>query len=153
MLTFSIKRQWFNMIVDGIKKEEYRADTPYYRSRLEPYLGQKIECSLRNGYSSTSPTLKISATVEKGTGNPDWGAVPGEIYYKLIIHKFQRIEPETFIIKARRCKRCGGLLTSSKAVKNGMGHTCMMKAKAEEQQLEFEKNQMNLFDVIDQDQM
>lgn len=42
------------------------------------------------------------------------------------------IEPgEIFRIEACHCKRCGGLLTSKEAIKNGMGRTCMMKAKAE----------------------
>lgn len=54
-----------------------------------------------------------------------------------------------FTIKARRCQRCGGILTSAKAVEDGMGHTCMMKSKAEEQRREFEKNQITLFDSID----
>ena len=38
---------------------------------------------------------------------------------------------EIFTIKARRCKRCGGILTSKQAVEDGYGHTCKMKAKAE----------------------
>lgn len=149
MLIFPIKRKWFDMVEDGTKGEEYRDDTPYYQARLGPYLGKEIECALRNGYSSFSPTLKIRATVEKGIGNPEWGAEPGKVYFKLIIHSRERIETDTFIITARRCKRCGGLLTSSKAVKNGMGHTCMVKARQEELQREMEKNQLSLFDATD----
>jgi len=38
---------------------------------------------------------------------------------------------ETFTITARRCKRCGGLLTSAQAVKDGYGHVCKMKAEGE----------------------
>lgn len=36
-----------------------------------------------------------------------------------------------FTIKARRCKRCGRLLTSAEAVKLGYGCQCMMKARME----------------------
>lgn len=60
-------------------------------------------------------------------------------------------ENEIFTIKARRCQRCGGILTSAKAVEDGMGHTCMMKSKAEERMRELEKNQINLFDSMDLD--
>ncbi len=61
MLIFPIKNPWFGMIERGEKKEEYREDTPYYQARLERYRGQEIECVLRNGYSSSSPSLKIRA--------------------------------------------------------------------------------------------
>ncbi len=54
-------------------------------------------------------------------------------------------EDEIFVIKARRCKRCGGLLTSEFGVKEGYGHTCKKKAKVEEEQREFEKRQLSLF--------
>ena len=37
-----------------------------------------------------------------------------------------------FRIPARRCKRCGGLLTSAQALKDGYGHTCKMKVRHEE---------------------
>lgn len=38
---------------------------------------------------------------------------------------------EVFMVKARRCKRCGGLLTSEQAVADGYGHVCKMKAYIE----------------------
>ena len=34
MLTLSIKKQWFDMIASGVKKEEYRDIKPYYTSRF-----------------------------------------------------------------------------------------------------------------------
>lgn len=37
MLTFTIKRNWFEMIASGEKKEEYRAANGYYDSRLMKY--------------------------------------------------------------------------------------------------------------------
>lgn len=55
---------------------------------------------------------------------------------------------ETFMVKARRCKRCGGLLTSEQAVKDGYGHVCKMKAHAEREAAKPDPNQMNLFDVL-----
>ncbi len=53
---------------------------------------------------------------------------------------------EIFMVKARRCKRCGGLLTNQQAVEDGYGHICKMKARIEkfgEPQLE---GQISLFD-------
>ena len=55
------------------------------------------------------------------------------------------MEDGIFTIKARRCKRCGGLLTSEKAVKDGDGHTCKMKVKAEAE-AKPDPNQVTLFD-------
>lgn len=34
---------------------------------------------------------------------------------------------DVFMVRARRCKRCGGLLTSAQAVADGYGHVCKMK--------------------------
>lgn len=55
---------------------------------------------------------------------------------------------EIFMVKARRCKRCGGLLTSREAVADGYGHICKMKARIEkfgEPQLD---GQVSLFDDL-----
>ncbi|MDO4330325.1 MAG: DUF6011 domain-containing protein [Lachnospiraceae bacterium] len=42
------------------------------------------------------------------------------------------MDGEIFTIRARRCKRCGRLLTSKEAVERGYGCQCAAKAKAEE---------------------
>lgn len=144
MLTLAIKKKWFDMIDKGEKPEEYRDIKPYYNSRLEPYEGTEQDIILRNGYSSSSPMLQITALVTKGTGNPEWGAVDGVKYWVLKIKKRKRVLPETFIIKARRCKRCGGLLTSKQAVKDGYGHVCKLKANKEKQEDQIQ--QLCLFD-------
>ena len=39
---------------------------------------------------------------------------------------------DVFMVRARRCKRCGGLLTSRQAVADGYGHTCLMKERGEQ---------------------
>lgn len=57
-------------------------------------------------------------------------------------------QDEIFTIKARRCKRCGGLLTSKQAVEEGYGHVCKMKAHAEAEAAKPDPNQINLFDVF-----
>lgn len=35
------------------------------------------------------------------------------------------------MIRARRCRRCGGLLTSDRAIADGYGHVCKMKELGE----------------------
>ena len=51
---------------------------------------------------------------------------------------------EVFQIPARRCKRCGGLLTSDQAIRDGYGHTCRMKERREAAEREEERNQYSL---------
>lgn len=58
-----------------------------------------------------------------------------------------------FRIPARRCKRCGGLLASSQALKDGYGHTCKMKVRHEELAREEAKNQYSLFDTTKEGQV
>ena len=54
---------------------------------------------------------------------------------------------EVFTIQARKCKRCGGLLTSAKAIRDGYGACCLRKIRQEERGREEEKDQMNLFET------
>lgn len=53
-------------------------------------------------------------------------------------------QDDIFTIKARRCKRCGGLLTSKQAVEDGYGHVCKMKAEAEIRAAQPDPNQISL---------
>ena len=52
---------------------------------------------------------------------------------------------DVFMVRARRCKRCGGLLTSAQAVADGYGHVCKMKELQKHQAREELKNQYSLF--------
>ena len=59
------------------------------------------------------------------------------------------ISTEVFTIPARRCLRCGGLLTSTQALSDGYGHTCKMKTLREQGFLKKrrppDKSQISLF--------
>ncbi len=57
-----------------------------------------------------------------------------------------RQESEIFTIPARRCKRCGGLLTSEQAIKNGYGSCCLRKMQQEARAKEEAQSQCSLFD-------
>ena len=110
MLILPIKREWLEMIRSGEKKEEYRAISPYYTSRLKTYLtflycqnavaekafraaGEKgipfKDIVLRAGYSLLSPAIMIHGRITVGRGRPEWGALPGEEYYILRIEEME----------------------------------------------------------------
>lgn len=108
MLTLPIKKKWFDMIKSGEKKEEYREIKPYYDSRFlkndiypiitrlkellkEERLAIYKTVLFRNGYSSKSPTIKCSVDINIGYGKPEWGAVPGKLYYVLKILSVEEI--------------------------------------------------------------
>lgn len=92
MLTLPIKRQWYDMILSGEKKEEYREIKPYYESRIGklfvfpiPEYQEKIV--FRNGYAATSPSFTAICSMRVGEGKLEWGAEPGKTYYVLTIHE------------------------------------------------------------------
>lgn len=93
MLTLPIKKKWFDMILSGEKKEEYRDIKPYYKSRFEklfPFVGNvdyKEKICFRNGYSSNSPSLIAECSLRVGIGRAEWGAVQYRPYYVLEIHR------------------------------------------------------------------
>ena len=53
---------------------------------------------------------------------------------------------EVFTIPARRCKRCGGLLTSPRLA-GWVGPCCLRKIKQEEADRKMMENQCSLFDM------
>jgi hypothetical protein len=55
---------------------------------------------------------------------------------------------EIFAINARKCKRCGGILTSEQSVAEGYGHVCKMKTLSEEQARRPIDGQMTFGDIV-----
>ena len=86
MLTLTIKKKWFDMILSGEKKEEYREIKSYYDSRFKNIGPEYMhEIVLKNGYRKNSPAIKCNCIIYKRCGNPDWGAEPNKEYYVLKI--------------------------------------------------------------------
>lgn len=94
MLVLPISAKWFDMILCGIKKEEYREIKPYYTSRfktiglLDRYglpTVMKTRIILRNGYSSTSRQAEVEVSLDIKKGREEWGAILGQEYYCLRI--------------------------------------------------------------------
>ncbi|MDY2988979.1 MAG: ASCH domain-containing protein [Oscillospiraceae bacterium] len=86
MLILPIKRHWFNMLLSGEKKEEYREIKPYYISRLAKYVNKSpFWAKFVNGYSHTSPSFNALVQVKYGIGKTEWGAEPNTEYFVLSI--------------------------------------------------------------------
>lgn len=103
-LILPLKKQWWDMIKSGVKKEEYREKKPFYIIRFSGGLMKDISeveadpdtiCKVFNRrYSNVSFTLGYpkaddlsrrmnfnSPKLRIGTGNPDWGAEQGKEYF------------------------------------------------------------------------
>ena len=98
MLTLPIKKKWFDMILSGEKKEEYREIKDYWFVRFQDAIGSydylAFECTgvslgfrvrFRNGYKPDSPSFDADVHLEMRTGRPEWGAEPNRLYYVLVI--------------------------------------------------------------------
>ena len=88
ILELPLKKEWYSMIENGDKREEYREDKPYWCKRILGF--DTVLSSFRNGYQScntkgythvrfrygyTKRTMlhKIDEIII-GRGNPNWGA-------------------------------------------------------------------------------
>lgn len=100
-LQLSLKTKWFEMTKAGIKTEDYRDITPYWISRLTTDFSSihnedtplKFDCTFKYfsqntmtlGYPKSGDTERILKLQHKGieirTGNTDWGAEPGKLYF------------------------------------------------------------------------
>lgn len=98
MLTLPIKKKWFDMILSGEKKEEYRTRNNYYYTRFKKIIdnieqGEQQFILLRNGYSKNSPTLKIEIeNILIGGGKKEWGAFSGEMYFVIKIKNVEEVK-------------------------------------------------------------
>lgn len=115
MLVLPIKKKWFEMIVNGEKKEEYREIKQYYNTRFNRlfpynihinknndvwYLGNRTmpqELIFRNGYDYNSPSIKCKCELGLGEGKKEWGAIPGQVYY--ILHIVEILEVRNYEVR------------------------------------------------------
>ena len=99
ILHLTLKKQWFDMISEGVKKEEYREIKEYWKKRFvldyDPVHQQWNERKLppfknydvvvfKNGHSKEAPTMIVELNAFSiGFGNENWGAEPNEKYFVL----------------------------------------------------------------------
>lgn len=95
ILPLVLKGKWYDMIASGVKREEYRLATRYWRIRLKNWDeassrdGKTPIVEFRRGYAKNAPRMAywcfglptasglkayayVDATVESG-GRPEWG--------------------------------------------------------------------------------
>ena len=86
ILHLTLKKIWFDMILAGVKIEEYREIKPYWRKRL---LGKKFDAiHFCNGYGKDAPCFTIKLTgVYRGFGIVEWGAPAGKEVFILQLGK------------------------------------------------------------------
>ena len=85
-LYLPIKKKWFDMILSGEKKEEYREIKSYWTKRLLESDGVFDTVELRNGYGKNVPSLRIELKgIVIDTGFVGWGAERGKNYYVLML--------------------------------------------------------------------
>lgn len=96
-LTLSLKKQWFNLIKSGEKKEEYREIKPYWKKRLRNIVLKTNLSTVYEGFQrydrlvftlgypkadDTERRLTFkNPRIRIGTGRSEWGAKEGENYF------------------------------------------------------------------------
>lgn len=85
-LHLTLKKEWFDMIANGIKTEEYREIKPYWTKRLvnsedernegKGYYKKYDKIEFKNGYGANVPTMEVELLLIS-EGSP-YGAWIGE---------------------------------------------------------------------------
>lgn len=102
-MILTLKKKWFDMLLSGIKTEEYREMKPYWKKRFNNYFGRYYDFSrdvtqlvwnnqkkyivFRNGYGKNVPEFSAECSISEGYGKEEWGAEKGKKYYVLKIHR------------------------------------------------------------------
>lgn len=106
ILDLPLKKEWYNMIESGEKKEEYREIKPYWIKRLTELKTTILPFSMRNryqpipfkkydyvrfryGYTNRTMEFKIE-DITWGQGKEEWGAPSNAVF---IIKLGERIWP------------------------------------------------------------
>lgn len=77
VLTLTIKKQWFDMIVSGEKTEDYRVIKTYWMNRFLQHAKEFTHALFINGHRKDSP--RIEKEIESITiGKPKKGLCPNE---------------------------------------------------------------------------
>ena len=72
ILHLTLEKKWFDMILSGVKTEEYRKIKPYWDNRLNKSYDV---VRFRNGYQKDAPVMVVELRlIEIGLGIFEWGA-------------------------------------------------------------------------------
>ena len=79
-LRLVLKRKWYDLIDKGVKTEEYREITLYWKRRIWGRRHNYVTFYL--GYAKDRPSMTFEIeSIKAGAGKEEWGAVPGCRYF------------------------------------------------------------------------
>lgn len=87
VLTLPLKKKWFEMVKNGIKKEVYREITDYYRNKFgwlanSYHRYSKVVFSTYTSKGDADRTIEFkNPRIRQDFGKPQWGAEKGELYF------------------------------------------------------------------------
>lgn len=87
ILDLVLKKEWFDMIKNGNKREEYREIKPYWTKRLIDKDGNFksfTHVKFRNGYTNNFVVFRIK-DIHIGKGKEEWGGEPNTDVYVIEI--------------------------------------------------------------------
>jgi hypothetical protein len=80
ILYLTLKKQWFDLIKSGIKKEEYREIKQYWIKRLSNTMDLRYICFI-NGYGKNAPRIFVEFNgLRIGIGIKEWGAPDENVF-------------------------------------------------------------------------
>lgn len=76
ILNLVLKKRWFDLILKGVKKEEYRECKDYWKARLVDEFGEFKDFDVvrfRLGYGKEAPTIDVELLgIDSGEPNIEW---------------------------------------------------------------------------------
>lgn len=97
ILHLNLKKEWFDLIASGQKKEEYREIKPFWNKRFGSslplikikgicYLPTDVLICFSNGYARDRRQMFVECKgLETKEGIKEWGAIDGVEYYTLLL--------------------------------------------------------------------
>jgi hypothetical protein len=97
ILHMTLKKKWFDLILSGVKTEEYRKIKSYWDTRLSK---EYDIIRFKNGYNKNSPVFDIELIgIKKGLGNVEWGG-SSEVVYILQLGKIHTSSNNEYIVRS-----------------------------------------------------
>lgn len=86
-LHLNLHKKWFDMILYGEKKEEYRDISDYWKVRFKNVKKLGIETIIfSNGYAKNRRQMMVNIKFIKiGSGVTEWGAEHGKSYFVIVL--------------------------------------------------------------------
>ena len=87
LLHLPLKREWYNMIASGEKREEYRDHTPYWSVRIQNAIAKSKPIVAAFSLGRHRATMFFDVSVIKavcGSNHPEWGE-PKHLHYLILL--------------------------------------------------------------------